>query len=89
MMFFFFILARGRSGLHLAVLEAFFIRNLDPELCAQKENVSSLQLFRVAPRHSAENAMCLCKVVVFFSLYIFFHAQCCSLISKRVQIATV
>ena len=40
----FSILTRGRSKLHLAVLEALYIRKLDPELCVQKENVLSLQL---------------------------------------------
>ena len=41
----FSILTRGRSKLHLAVLEALYIRKLDPELCVQKENVLSLQLW--------------------------------------------
>ena len=48
----FSILTRGRSKLHLAVLEALYIRKLDPELCVQKENVLSLQLFGVTPRES-------------------------------------
>ena len=40
----FSVLSRGRSLLHLSVLEALYIRKLDPELCVQKENVLSLQL---------------------------------------------
>ena len=41
--------------LHLAVLEALYIRKLDPELCVQKENVLSLQLFGVTPRRGVNN----------------------------------
>ena len=49
------ILSRGRCALHLAVLEALYIRKLDPELCVQKENVLSLQLFGVTPRRGGNN----------------------------------
>ena len=52
----FSVLTRGRSKLHLAVLEALYIRKLDPELCVQKENVLSLQLFGVTPRESVTSA---------------------------------
>ena len=45
---------RGRSLLHLAVLEALYIRKLDPELCVQKENVLSLQLFGTVRREGAK-----------------------------------
>ena len=38
--------------IHLAVLEALYVRKLDPELCVQKENVLSLQFFGVTPRES-------------------------------------
>ena len=48
----FSILTRGRSKLHLAVLEALYIRKLNPELCVQKENVLSFQLFGVTPSES-------------------------------------
>ena len=51
----FSILSRGRCALHLAVLEALYIRKLDPELCVQKENVLSLQLFGVTPRRGVNN----------------------------------
>ena len=51
----FSILSRGRCALHLAVLEALYIRKLDPELCVQKENVLSLQLFGVTPRRGGNN----------------------------------
>ena len=44
----------GRSLLHLAVLEALYIRKLDPELCVQKENVLSLQLFGTVRREGAK-----------------------------------
>ena len=43
----FSILSRGRCALHLAVL--------DPELCVQKENVLSAQLFGVTPRRGVNN----------------------------------
>ena len=39
----------------LAVLEALYILRLDPELCVQKENVLSLQLFGVTPRRGDNN----------------------------------
>ena len=52
----FSVLARGRSVLHLSVLEALYIRKLSPELCVQKENVLSLQLFGANPRESVRNA---------------------------------
>ena len=45
----------GRSVLHLSVLEALYIRMLSPELCVQKENVLSLQLFGANPRESVRN----------------------------------
>ena len=51
----FSILSRGRCALHLAVLEALYIHKLDPELCVQKENVLSLQLFGVTPRRGGNN----------------------------------
>ena len=51
----FSILSRGRCALHLAVLEALYFRKLDPELCVQKENVLSLQLFGVTPRRGVNN----------------------------------
>ena len=50
----FSILTRGRSKLHLAVLQALYVR-IDPELCVQKENVLLLQLFGVTPRESVTN----------------------------------
>ena len=50
----FSVLSRGRSFLHLAVLEALYIRKLDPELCVQKENVLSLQLFGTVRREGAK-----------------------------------
>ena len=50
------ILARGRSVLHLSVLEALYIHKLSPELCVQKENVLSLQLLGANPRESVRNA---------------------------------
>ena len=49
-----FVLSRGRSLLHLVVLEALYIRKLDPELCVQKENVLSLQLFGTVRREGAK-----------------------------------
>ena len=49
------VLARGRSPLHLCVLEALYIRKLSPKLCAQNENVLSLQLFGANPRESVRN----------------------------------
>ena len=52
----FSVLTRGRSKLNLAVLEALYIRKLDPELCVQKENVLSLQLFGVTRRESVTSA---------------------------------
>ena len=39
------ILARARSSYHLDILEAMYIRSLEPSLCAQKEFVKSLTLF--------------------------------------------
>ena len=42
----FSILAHARHSSHLAVLEALFIGALKPELCAQKDFVRSLVLFR-------------------------------------------
>ena len=51
----FSILSRGRCALHLAVLEVLYICKLDPELCVQKENVLSLQLFGVTPRRAVNN----------------------------------
>ena len=50
----FSVLSRGRSSLHLAVLEALYIRKLDPELCVQKENVLSLQLFGTVSREEGK-----------------------------------
>eukprot|EP00117_Sycon_ciliatum_P009843 scpid93496/ scgid1812/ len=50
----FSVLSRCRSLLHLAVLEALYIRKLDPELCVQKENVLSLQLFDTVRREGAK-----------------------------------
>ena len=50
----FSVLSRGRSLLHLAVLEALYIRKLDPQLCVQKENVLSLQLFGTVRREGAK-----------------------------------
>ena len=50
----FSVLSRGRSLLHLAVFEALYIRKLDPELCVQKENVLSLQLFGTVRREGAK-----------------------------------
>ena len=50
----FSVLSRWRSLLHLAVLEALYIRKLDPELCVQKENVLSLQLFGTVRREGAK-----------------------------------
>ena len=52
----FSVLARGRSVLHLSVFEALYIRKLSPELCVQKENVLSLQLFGANPRESVRTA---------------------------------
>ena len=40
----FSILARGRSALHLATLEAIFIAERKPELCSQKQFIRSLSL---------------------------------------------
>ena len=40
----FSILSRGRCAVHLAVLEALYIRKLDPEIFVQKENVLWLQV---------------------------------------------
>ena len=40
------------EGLSYILLEALYIRKLDPELYVQKENVLSLQLFGVTPRES-------------------------------------
>ena len=37
-----------------SVLEALYIRKLDPELCVQKENVLSLQLFGTVRREGAK-----------------------------------
>ena len=39
------ILAQARSSYHLDILEAMYIRSLEPSLCAQKEFVKSLTLF--------------------------------------------
>ena len=39
------ILARGRSEVHLSILEALFIARHKPTLCAQKEHVRILELF--------------------------------------------
>ena len=39
------LLTRARNKSHLDILEALFIRNLTPELCAQKEFVKVLKLF--------------------------------------------
>ena len=52
----FSVLTRGKSKFHNAVLEALYIRKLDPALCVQKENVLSLQLFGVTPRESVTSA---------------------------------
>jgi len=40
----FSILAKGRSPFHLSVLEAIFIKTLNPILCQQKEFVCNLTL---------------------------------------------
>jgi len=40
------ILSRGRSVLHLLMLEATFIFSMDPVFCRQKEFVHSLILFQ-------------------------------------------
>ena len=50
----FSVLSRSRSLLHLAVLEALYIRKLDPELYVQKDNVLSLQLFGTVRREGAK-----------------------------------
>ena len=42
----FSVLAKARNSSHLGVLEAMFIRTLKPELCAQKDFVRSLVLFK-------------------------------------------
>ena len=41
----FSILARGRSSFYLSILEATFIKSLNPLLCKQKEFVYSLKIF--------------------------------------------
>ena len=42
----FSILAKARNALHLGILEAIYIEKLKPKLCAQKDFVRSLVLFR-------------------------------------------
>ena len=77
----FSILSRGRCALHLAVLEALYIRTLDPELCVQKENVLSLQLFGVAPRWRVNNVTKFAHYVV-VTINIFLRVLCRSELDK-------
>ena len=46
------------------MLEALYIRKLDPELCVQKEYVLSLQLFGVTPRRGVNNVTSFAHHVV-------------------------
>ena len=72
----FSVLARGRSVLHLSVLEALYIRKLSPELCVQKDNVLSLQLFGANPHESVRSASPLRFSVCFSHSHSFTFTLC-------------